>query len=46
MITWSDLPPQFFCIDATLLCKFEPIRYELTSLDRIVADKSHRVIVA
>ena len=23
MIIWSDLSPQFFCIDATLLCKFE-----------------------
>ena len=23
MIRWSDLSPQFFCIDATLLYKFE-----------------------
>ena len=23
MIIWSDLSPRFFCIDATLLCKFE-----------------------
>ena len=22
-ITWCDLSPQFFCIDATLLCEFE-----------------------
>ena len=23
MITWCDLSPRFFCIDATLLCEFE-----------------------
>ena len=41
------LSPRFFCIDATLLCKnWRAIRYESTSLNRIVADKSHRVIVA
>ena len=22
-VTWCDLSPQFFCIDATLLCEFE-----------------------
>ena len=49
MIIWSDLSPQFFCTDATLLCKFETDTIGInhsTSLDRIVADKSHRVIVA
>ena len=32
-----------FCIDAALLCKLKAIRYESTSLSRIVADKLHRV---
>ena len=43
---WSNLLPQFFCIDAALLYNLKPIRYESTSLDRMVADKSHRAIVA
>ena len=47
MIIWSDLLPQFICIDAIHYCaNLKPVRYESTSLDRIVADKSHRVIVA
>ena len=29
-----------------LLCEFKAIRYESASLNRIVANKSHRVIVA
>ena len=41
-ITRCDLSPRFFCIDATLLCVFESDK----NLNRIVADKSHRVIVA
>ena len=45
-ITRCDLSPRFFCIDATLLCELKAIRYEPTSLNKIVADKSHRVIVA
>ena len=44
-ITRYDLS-RFFCIDATLLCEFESDKYESTSLNRIVADKSDRVIVA
>ena len=45
-ITWCDLSPQFFCIDATLIsANLKAIRCESTSLNRIVADKSHHVIV-
>ena len=35
-----------FCIDATLLCEFESDTIRIKSLNRIAADKSHRVIVA
>ena len=46
-ITRCDLSPRFFCIDATSDCgNLKAIRYELTSLNRIAANKSHRVIVA
>ena len=48
-ITWCDLSSRFFCTGATLLCEFESDIdkiYESMSLNRIVADKSHRVIVA
>ena len=39
--------PRFFCIDANLLCEFESDKTDkLASLNRIVADKSRRVIVA
>ena len=38
--------PDSFCNDATFCANFKAIRYESTSLNRIVADKSHRVIVA
>ena len=44
-ITRCNLSPRFFCIDSTLLGELEAIRYESMSLNRIVADKSHRVIV-
>ena len=44
-ITRCDLSPRFFYNDTTLMCN-RGIRYESTSLNRIVADKSHRVIVA
>ena len=45
-ITRCDLSPRFFCIDVKLLFEFESDkRYESTSLNRIVADKSHRVII-
>ena len=46
VIARCDLSPRFFCIHATLLCEFESDRYELKSLDRIIADKSHHVIIA
>ena len=39
-ITLCDLSPRFVSIGATLL---KTIRYESTSLIRIVANKSHRV---
>ena len=45
-ITRCDLSPRFFCIDASFWANLKAIRYESTSLNRIVADKSHRVIVA
>ena len=46
-ITRSDLSPRLSCIDATLYCaNLKAIGYESTSLNRIVTDKSHRVIVA
>ena len=45
-ITRCDLLPRFFCIDARYCANLKAIRYESTSLNRIVADKSHRVIVA
>ena len=41
--TQCDLSPRFFYIDATSL---KAIRYESKSLNRIVADKLHRVVVA
>ena len=38
-ITRRDLSARFFCIDDTLLCEFKKaVRYESTSLNRIVAD--------
>ena len=44
-ITRCDLSPRFFCIDATLCANLKAIRYESMSLNIIVADKSHRVMV-
>ena len=41
-----SLSSRFFCIDTMLLCELKAIRYGSTSLNRIVADKSHCVIVA
>ena len=46
MITWSDLSPQFFVSMPHYCANVKPIRYASTTLDRIIADKSHRVIVA
>ena len=40
-ITRYDLSPRCLCIDV-----LKAISYESTSLNRIVADESHRVIVA
>ena len=45
-ITRCDLSSQFFYNDARYCANMKAIRYESTSLNRIVADKSHRVIVA
>ena len=45
-ITLCDLSSRFFCIDATLCVNLKAIRYELTCFNRIVVDKSHRVIAA
>ena len=47
-ITRCDLSPRFLCIDATFkyCTKLRAIRYESTNLNRILADKSHHVIVA
>ena len=45
-VTGCDLSPRFFCINATLLCEFESDKIRINGLNRIVADKSHRVIVA
>ena len=46
MIIWSDLSPQLFVSMLHYCANLKPIRYESKSLDRIVADKSHRVVVA
>ena len=46
-ITACNLSPWFFCINAKFInANLKAIRYESTSLNRIVADISHRVIVA
>ena len=45
-ITWCDLSVRFFVLMLRYCANLETIRYESTSLNRIVADKSHRVIVA
>ena len=42
-ITRCDVSHRFFCNYATLLCEFESDK--ILSLNRIVADKTHRVIV-
>ena len=42
-ITRWDLSPRLFCIDCT---NVKEIRYESTSVNGIVADKSHCVVVA
>ena len=39
-------PPDSFVMMLPYCAKLKAIRYESTSLNRIVADKSHRVIVA
>ena len=39
-------PPVLVKNDTSLIANLKEIRYESTSLNRIVADKSHRVIVA
>ena len=39
-------PPDSFVMMLPYCAKLKGIRYESTSLNRIVADKSHRVIVA
>ena len=46
--TWCDLSPRFFCVDATLryCANLKAMRYESMSSNRIVPDKSHRVIAA
>ena len=46
MIIWSDLSFNSFVSMPHYCVNLKPIGYESTSLDRIVADKSHRVIVA
>ena len=47
MIIWSDLFNLNSFVSMLHYCaNLKPIRYESMNLDRIVADKSHRVIVA
>ena len=38
--------PDFFVLMLSYCVNLKAIRYESTTLNRIVADKSHRVIVA
>ena len=45
-IARCDLSPRFFCMMQHYYVNLKAIRYESTSLHRIVADKSHLVIVA
>ena len=45
-ITRSDLSPRFFLLMLRYCANLKAIRYESSSLNRIAADKSHRVIVA
>ena len=45
-ITRCDLLPRFLCVDATLLWEFESDKIWINEFERIVADKSHRVIAA
>ena len=46
MITRCDLSPHSFVLMLRYCVNSKEIRYESTSLNRIVADKSHCVIVA
>ena len=32
-ITWCDLSPRFFCIDATLLCEFESDKIRINEFE-------------
>ena len=45
-ITQCDLSPHSFVLMIRYCANLKAIRYESTSLNRIVADKSHRVNVA
>ena len=45
-ITWCDLLHRFFVLMLCHCVTLKAIRYESTSLNRIAADKSRRVIVA
>ena len=44
--TRCNLSPRFFVLMLHYCANLKAIRYESTTLNRIVADKSHRVIVA
>ena len=44
-VTRYDLSPRYFCMQR-YCANLKAIRYELTSLNRIVANESHRVIIA
>ena len=44
-ITRCDLSPRFFVLMLRYCANLKAIRFESASLNRIVADKSHRVIV-
>ena len=46
IITLCNLSPNSFVLMLRYCAILKVIRYESTSLNRIVADKSHRVIVA
>ena len=46
MITGCDLSPRFFLLILRYCANLKAVRYESTSLNRNVADKSHRVVVA
>ena len=45
-ITRCHLSPDSFVLMLHYCANLKAIKYESTNLDRIVADKSHRVIVA